>query len=108
MRPIVRVGALFGALGGFLFAYQRSSQRFWGWRENNRELQLYRQEWTNLKAQGKGMHGESSLSPAMQQMAAGNSTFAAVRFDAIPWFNVVNHPHHGDQSAVDPDANKQE
>ncbi|KAI9598131.1 NADH-ubiquinone oxidoreductase complex I, 21 kDa subunit-domain-containing protein [Syncephalis fuscata] len=90
MAPALRVAGVLGALGGFLLAYQRSSLRFWGWTENEREAIS---------------HGDSMLSEHLQTMAASNSQYAALKFGkCIPWFNFVNHKYHGpnqEQSAAE-------
>ena len=91
-----RVGAFTGLIGGFLLAYQRSSARFWGWTENEREHQRYLAEIEHHLRQGTPVHGTSRLTPYLQRIAANNSTFAASKFDVMPWFNVVSHPHHGE------------
>lgn len=37
--PALRLATTLGFVGGFLLAYQRSSMRFWGWKENVRSLE---------------------------------------------------------------------
>lgn len=47
---------------------------------------------------GLKIYGESELSEYMQGVAARNSTFSGLMFGLMPWFNTVNHPHHGTKS----------
>ena len=83
-------------------AYTRSSKRFWGWSENEREQGMDMDELKARKGAGLKIYGESELSPYMQGVAARNSTFSGMMFGLMPWFNAVNHPHHGvDQSKYD-------
>ncbi|KAI8055377.1 NADH-ubiquinone oxidoreductase complex I, 21 kDa subunit-domain-containing protein [Syncephalis plumigaleata] len=95
ITPALRVAGVLGAIGGFLLAYQRTSLRYWGWTENEREAALYRQHMQRRISQGEAPHDESVLSEHMQNIAASNSQYAALKFDAIPWFNFVNHKYHG-------------
>ncbi|KAJ2047276.1 hypothetical protein GGI08_006305 [Coemansia sp. S2] len=102
-KPLVRamkVAAVVGAMSGFLTAYQLVSARFTGLTENSREIKKYRIEYAKLKAQGKPMHGASSLPLAMQRTAASYSTWAFMNFDVFPMFNFVNHPYHGQSEGV--------
>ncbi|EIN06107.1 hypothetical protein PUNSTDRAFT_90899 [Punctularia strigosozonata HHB-11173 SS5] len=98
MRTLMRLGGLFGFVGGFMFAYQRSSMRFWGWTENKREEELDMKEMKQRLAEGKSLYGESDQPEWIQGIAARYSTFSQLKFQAFPWFNLVNHPYHG----VDP------
>lgn len=77
-------------------AYQDSSKRFWGWSENKREQELDRVEMTRKIAEGKPLYGESPQPEHMQQIAAANSRHSQLWFAVLPWFNLVNHPYHGD------------
>ncbi|KAJ1742846.1 hypothetical protein LPJ79_002049 [Coemansia sp. RSA 1821] len=95
-----------GATVGFLSAYASSSSRFWGLSENAREIRMYREEYRRLKAEGKSMHGTSSLPLSVQRTAAGYSTGAFLNFDVMPWFNFVNHPFHGQSDGVIPEDEK--
>lgn len=44
---------------------------------------------------GKALYGDSELSPYMQGVAARNSTYSGLMVGLMPWFNMVNHSHHG-------------
>jgi hypothetical protein len=93
MKPALRLATFLGVCGGFLLAYQRSSLRFWGWTENERERLAYQQQ------QQQRNEDASTLSPHLQTISAGNSLYAALRFDALPWFNFSNHSYR-DQEHV--------
>ncbi|EAU90611.1 hypothetical protein CC1G_00995 [Coprinopsis cinerea okayama7 len=99
MRTSMRLGGLVGFIGGFLFAYQRSSVRFWGWSENKREEEMDFQELSQRAREGKPLYGESHQPGWIQEMAARNSTFSQLKLSAIPMFNLVNHPYHGTDPA---------
>ncbi|CAG8558990.1 1954_t:CDS:2 [Diversispora eburnea] len=99
--PTPRIGfalklcAFVGFTGGFLFAYQRSSYRFWGWTENSREYEKDLREMRQRVKEGKPLYGESSLDDHLQQYASRFSRYAALNFVAYPVFNFVNHNYHG-------------
>ncbi|KAJ2556295.1 hypothetical protein IWW35_000035 [Coemansia sp. RSA 1878] len=80
--------------------------RFWGTSENAREIKMYREEYRRLKAEGKSMHGTSSLPLSIQRISSEYSTGAFLNFDVAPWFNFVNHPFHGQSDGVIPDDEK--
>ncbi|CAO1616751.1 unnamed protein product [Sympodiomycopsis kandeliae] len=85
----MKLGGFLGACGGFLMAYQRSSARFWGFAENTRELNMAKEEAVDFSQ----LH--SALDPYMQGVAHRNSVWSQLKFSVMPWFNVVNHQHHG-------------
>ncbi|KAL0577522.1 hypothetical protein V5O48_004463 [Marasmius crinis-equi] len=112
----VKVGALIGFVGGFLLAYQNSSsacyflvnmggytytstERFWGWTENQREVELDYQELSQRAKEGKPLYGESHQPEWVQGAAHRNSVFSQLKFSAFPMFNFVNHQHHGTDPA---------
>jgi len=102
-RPGLRVPLIYstvlGFMGGFLWAYQRSSFRFWGWTENEREKARDLAELSALAREGKPLYGTSGQPEWVQQTAAGNSTFSQLKFGAAPMFNFVSHNHHGTDPA---------
>ncbi|EIM86793.1 uncharacterized protein STEHIDRAFT_157093 [Stereum hirsutum FP-91666 SS1] len=98
MKTTLRVGGVMGFLGGFLFAYQRSSFRFLGWSENKREEEKDFAELSQRAREGKPLWGESPQPMWVQAAAHRNSQFSQLKFGAFPMFNFVNHPYHG----VDP------
>ncbi|KIY46694.1 hypothetical protein FISHEDRAFT_46841 [Fistulina hepatica ATCC 64428] len=94
-RVAYRVAGVLGFVGGFLLAYQRSSLRFWGWSENQREQEMDMKELRQLAKEGKPLYGTSDQPEWVQSAAHRNSVYSALKFSAIPMFNFVNHPHHG-------------
>ncbi|CAN8099983.1 unnamed protein product [Discula destructiva] len=48
---------------------------------------------------GEPLYGVSQLEPHMQGVAARQSRFSALFSDVVPWFNFVNHPQHGVDTA---------
>ncbi|KAG8220880.1 NADH-ubiquinone oxidoreductase complex I, 21 kDa subunit-domain-containing protein, partial [Butyriboletus roseoflavus] len=99
LRTTLRLGGLMGFIGGFLFAYQNSSLRFWGWTENKREEELDLAELRQRVAEGKPLHSESSQPQWIQDVAYRNSVWSQLKFQAFPVFNFVNHQHHGTDPA---------
>ncbi|KAF9920354.1 hypothetical protein FBU30_009840 [Linnemannia zychae] len=83
-----------GFMGGFLYSYQKSSLRFWGWEENAREQAMNRKEMDARAAAGLPAYGEPTMDEDGQATAARNSKYAAIRFSSIPWFNTTNHKYH--------------
>jgi len=95
LRGPLRLATFLGLCGGFLFAYQNSSKRFWGWTENEREQKMDHEELSARAKAGLPLYGETDLPEYIQGVAHRNSLWSQLKFSAIPWFNVVNHPHHG-------------
>lgn len=48
---------------------------------------------------GEPLYGTSRLSQNMQGVAARQSRFSGFFLHALPWFNFVNHPAHGVDTA---------
>ncbi|KAJ1599540.1 hypothetical protein NDA14_004195 [Ustilago hordei] len=91
----LRLSTFLGLCGGFLFAYQQTSFRFWGWKENELEQQA-NQAAINAGIKPPGTDPtKSDLSPHLQGVAHRNSAFSQLKFSTLPWFNMVNHPYHG-------------
>ncbi|KAI2605117.1 NADH-ubiquinone oxidoreductase 21 kDa subunit [Hypoxylon fragiforme] len=95
----MRLAGVIGAIGGFLYFYQRSCLRFYGMSENAREVELDMQEMVAKVKAGEPLYGESKLSPHLQGVAARQSRYSALFFAALPWFNFVNHSQHGIDTA---------
>ncbi|KAL1407758.1 hypothetical protein Q8F55_007192 [Vanrija albida] len=103
IRGAVRLTGFLGVVGGFLLAYQQSSFRFQGLKENEPERERDLAELSALAKAGKPLYGESELSPYLQGVASRNSTFSQFKLQTMPWFNVVNHNNHGvDTSKYEP------
>ncbi|KAK6518476.1 hypothetical protein TWF506_005628 [Arthrobotrys conoides] len=95
----MRTSGLVGLTGGFLIAYQQSSLRFWGWRENEREVKMDMREMINKVKKKEPLYGESNLTPYMQGVAARNSRYSQLMLYVFPWFNLANHDQHGVDTA---------
>lgn len=85
LRSALRISTFLGLCGGFLFAYQRSSFRFWGWTENEAEQAKAKA----IAAAGRKPPGydtsNSDLTPYMQGVAHRNSVFSQLKFStSIP------------------------
>ena len=95
----MRVAGVFGFVGGFLLAYQRSScrsihpkptafrpfefrflVRFWGWSENEREATLDLAELRARAQQNLPLYGESDQPEWVQQAAYSNSVWSQLKF----------------------------
>jgi len=95
LKAPLRVAGVVGFIGGFLLAYQRSSFRFWGWSENQRESDLDLKELRQRAQEGLPVYGTSDQPEWVQAAAYRNSAWSQLKFQAFPMFNLVNHPHHG-------------
>ncbi|WVR09321.1 hypothetical protein IAU60_006386 [Kwoniella sp. DSM 27419] len=95
LRSALRLTGWLGFCAGFMLAYQRSSFRFWGWRENAAEQAADQAELSKRASNGQPIYGETELSPYLQGVAARNSTWSQLKLHAFPWFNVANHNSHG-------------
>jgi len=56
-------------------------------------------EMVDKAKRGEKLYGESTLTPYMQGVAARNSRYSGLFIHVIPWFNFVNHPQHGVDTA---------
>ncbi|KAF8311403.1 hypothetical protein DL93DRAFT_2083405 [Clavulina sp. PMI_390] len=95
LGPALRLSGFIGFTAGFLYAYQRSSLRFWGWTENKREEEKDFAELSKLAREGKPLYGTTSESLHNQGAAFRNSVFSQLKFGSVPWFNFATHPYHG-------------
>ena len=59
--------------------------RFWGTRENAREVEKDQRELSELKAAGKSVYGTTDMSEYLQGMASRNSTWSQLKLHAMPW-----------------------
>ncbi|KAH9935912.1 NADH-ubiquinone oxidoreductase complex I, 21 kDa subunit-domain-containing protein [Epithele typhae] len=99
LKGALRLGGVFGFVGGFLMAYQRSSLRFWGWTENKREQEKDFEELSDRAKRGLPLYGHSDQPEWVQGVAYRNSVFSALKFSAFPMINLVQHQHHGTDEA---------
>ncbi|KAI8371689.1 NADH-ubiquinone oxidoreductase complex I, 21 kDa subunit-domain-containing protein [Radiomyces spectabilis] len=95
LRIPLRIATAVTAFGGFLYAYQRSSFRFYGWEENAAEVEKDKAEMSQRLKEGKSLYGDSLMPEHTLNDSARNSRFAQLKFAAIPWFNFANHNNHG-------------
>jgi len=73
--------------------------RFYGARENRREIEMDMREMVDKVKKGEPLYGKSDLSEYLQGVAHRNSRYAGVFSQVIPWPNLVNHPYHGVDTA---------
>ncbi|KAH8690978.1 putative NADH-ubiquinone oxidoreductase 21 kDa subunit [Talaromyces proteolyticus] len=97
--PVMRLATAIGLLGGLHIFYQRSINRFYGFTENAREVQIDMREMVDKVKKGEPLYGTSQLSEYLQGVATRNSRFSGLFLHVIPWFNLVNHNQHGVDTA---------
>jgi hypothetical protein len=114
--PVMRLATAIGLIGGVHVLYQRSCStlyprpllycphfnpsltlipvdRFHGFTENSREVEMDMREMVDKVKKGEPLYGASQVSPHLQGVAARNSRYANLFIQVIPWFNLVNHEH---------------
>ncbi|KAL9625687.1 MAG: hypothetical protein Q9160_000005 [Pyrenula sp. 1 TL-2023] len=91
----MRLALAGGAIAGFAWIWETSSLRFYGWKENAREVEMDMREMVDKVKLGEPLYGHSQLSPYHQGVAARNSRYSALFTHALIWPNFVNHPYHG-------------
>lgn len=93
---LLRVSSTLGFVGGFFIIYNRSSKRFLGFTENQREVRKDRFEVkSNLS---KGLHpfgAPPRLDPWMQEMSMRNGKNSQMGNFILPWFSFFRHDFHG-------------
>ncbi|MCJ1233740.1 hypothetical protein MMC14_001698 [Varicellaria rhodocarpa] len=97
--PIMRLSGFLGLSAACLTVYQRSCNRFYGFRENQREIDKDMREMVDKVKKGEPIYGTSTLTPYMQGVASRNSRYSGVFLYVVPWFNFVNHNQHGVDTA---------
>ncbi|PSK56013.1 NADH-ubiquinone oxidoreductase 20 subunit [Elsinoe australis] len=95
----LRLNFFLGATAGFLLFYNRSINRFYGFTENRREVEKDMREMTDKVKKGEPLYGKSHLSEYMQGVASRQTRYTGVNLHILPWFNFVNHPYHGVDTA---------
>lgn len=65
--------------------------RFYGARENQREVEMDMREMVDKVKRGEPLYGRSSLTPYMQGVSARNSRYSGAFVHVMPWFNFTNH-----------------
>ncbi|KAG9379639.1 NADH-ubiquinone oxidoreductase a subunit [Pyrenophora tritici-repentis] len=97
--PIMRLSGAIGLSGCFIFAYSRSCMRFYGARENRREVEMDMREMVDKVKKGESLYGTTEMTEYMQGVAHRNSRYAATFSHVLAWPNFVNHPYHGVDTA---------
>ena len=89
--PVLRLSALVGATAGIYHVYQNSCLRFYGFKENGREVEMDMREMVEKVKKGQPLYGESEMTPYMQGVAARNSRYSALMLHVVPMANFANH-----------------
>ncbi|KAJ5731046.1 uncharacterized protein N7483_005554 [Penicillium malachiteum] len=97
--PVMRLATAVGLIGGLHIFYQRSCQRFYGFTENTREVEMDMREMVDKVKKGESLYGTSKVSDYLQGVAARNSRYSELFIHVLPWFNLVNHNQHGVDTA---------
>jgi len=96
---IMRLAGGIGVVSGFLLLYSRSQNRFYGFSENRRELEMDMREMTDRVKRGQPLYGVSTMTEYMQGAASRQSRYSGAFLHVMPWFNLVNHNQHGVDTA---------
>lgn len=72
-------------------ADQWQTDRFYGFTENRREIDMDMREMVAKVKRGEPIYGTSQLTEYMQGVASRQSRYAGVWIHNMPWFNLVNH-----------------
>lgn len=96
---IMRLSGALSVTAGFLYFYSRSINRFYGFTENRREIDMDMREMTDRVKRGEPLYGKTRLTEYMQGAASRQSRYAGVFIHVMPWFNFVNHNQHGVDTA---------
>lgn len=94
----LRYSVVLGAIAGFLDRYAISTLRFQGELENSAEVAKDRYYVKSQLAEGKSPYtgtGENLMPAWIRSVAARNSTYSSLNMALFPWFNLVQHEHHG-------------
>ena len=96
---IMRLSGFISLTAGFLMAYSRSLNRFYGVTENRREMEMDMKEMVGRVKKGVPLYGVSTLTEYMQGVASRQSRYSGFFLHVVPWFNFVNHQQHGVDTA---------
>jgi len=96
---VMRLSGALSLTAGFLYFYSRSINRFYGFSENRREIDMDMREMTDRVKRGLPLYGTSTLTEYMQGVASRQSRYSGVFLHVVPWFNFVNHSQHGVDTA---------
>lgn len=86
--PYVDRGLFLGLLIGWLTL---ATERFYGFTENTREVEMDMREMVDKVKKGEPLYGKSQVSSYLQGVAARNSRYSQLFIHVLPWINVVNH-----------------
>jgi len=92
---VLRFSSLLGFCCGFFIVYNKSTKRFWGITENQREIQKDRYEMKKKISKFEPLFPKSSMTPWLQSIAHRNSQNSQIALFILPWFNLANHQNHG-------------
>ena len=96
---IMRLSGALSLSAGFLLLYSRSINRFYGFSENRREVDMDMREMTDKVKRGEPLYGVSNMTEYMQGVASRQSRYSGTFIHVMPWFNFVNHNQHGVDTA---------
>ena len=96
---IMRLSGALSVTAGFLLLYSRSQNRFYGFSENRREVDMDMREMTAKVKKGEPLYGRSTMTEYMQGVASRQSRYSGTFLHMMPWFNFVNHEQHGVDTA---------
>ena len=95
----MRLSGAISLTAGFLMLYTRSINRFYGFSENRREVDMDMREMVDRVKKGEPLYGRSVMTEYMQGVASRQSRYSGVFLPIMPWFNFVNHSQHGVDTA---------
>ncbi|KAL1311293.1 hypothetical protein AAFC00_001477 [Neodothiora populina] len=95
----MRLSGGVGLAAAFFMTYSRSINRFYGFTENRREVDMDMREMVDKVKRGEPIYGTSELTEYMQGVASRQSRYAGTWIHVMPWFNFVNHNQHGVDTA---------
>ncbi|KAF9892393.1 hypothetical protein FE257_002170 [Aspergillus nanangensis] len=93
------VGGGMAAASPLAFWAMERVDRFYGFTENSREVEMDMREMVGKVKTGEPLYGSSSVSSYLQGVAARNSRYSELFIHVLPWFNLVNHDQHGVDTA---------
>ena len=96
---IMRLSVGLSFTAGFLLFYSRSINRFYGFSENRREVDMDMKEMVSKVKKGEPLYGASTMTEYMQGVASRQSRYSGVFLHVMPWFNFANHNQHGVDTA---------
>ncbi|KAM0096984.1 hypothetical protein ACP6JE_008509 [Aspergillus fumigatus] len=107
--PVMRLATAIGLIGEILqyvnalkplvACINPSIDRFYGFTENAREVEMDMREMVDKVKKGEPLYGTSQVSSYLQGVAARNSRYSQLFIHVLPWFNIVNHDQHGVDTA---------